>query len=123
MDYFNEANKIWKSDVPDSGQSNTVQGELLRAVEKLRYEAQNNGNGNWDIGFEIFIDYLGAKLIDYRVFSVEQVNKINHVLARLKRENPPYLEDDYFDYLSDRVVDYFMFYGTQNREINSKLYR
>lgn len=123
MDYSEEAKEIWNLYVPKSGQANTVQGELLRAVEKLRWEAQNNGNGNWDIGFEILLQYLGMKLIDYRVFSVEQINKINHILARLKRENPPYLEDDYFDYLSDRVVDYFNFYGTQSHEENLRLYR
>jgi hypothetical protein len=39
---------IWRHMVPKSGQSGTVQGELLRAVEKLRWEAQSNGNINRD---------------------------------------------------------------------------
>ncbi|WLR42289.1 hypothetical protein LC087_16430 [Bacillus carboniphilus] len=38
--------------------ADTVEGELLRAIERLRYEAQNNGNGHWDDGFELFCMYI-----------------------------------------------------------------
>jgi hypothetical protein len=46
--YFEEAKHLWRTYVPKQGQSETVQGELIRAIEKLRDEAQRNGNGNWD---------------------------------------------------------------------------
>lgn len=52
MDHFEEAKAIWHMFVPKSGQADRVQGELLRAVEKLRDEATRNGNINWDRGFE-----------------------------------------------------------------------
>ncbi len=39
MQYFEEATRIWQTFVAKSGQAETVQGELLRAVEKLRDEA------------------------------------------------------------------------------------
>ena len=58
VDYFEEEKKIWQQFVPKSEQAETVQGELLRAVEKLRDEAIRNGNGNWDNGFEILLNYL-----------------------------------------------------------------
>lgn len=38
---------IWKTEVPKQGKTSTVQGELLRQLEKLRWEAQENGNINW----------------------------------------------------------------------------
>jgi len=38
--YFEEAKFLWKTYVPKKGQSETVQGELIRAIEKLRDEAQ-----------------------------------------------------------------------------------
>jgi hypothetical protein len=38
-EYFKKAKSIWQSYVPKSGQSEFVQGELLRAIEKLRDEA------------------------------------------------------------------------------------
>ena len=44
---------IWQTYVPKRGQAATVQGELLRANEKLRDESQRNGNINWDEGHEI----------------------------------------------------------------------
>lgn len=52
--YLEECKDIWKNFVPDSGQSDVLQGELLRMVEKLRWEAQNNGNINWNEDFEYF---------------------------------------------------------------------
>lgn len=53
MKYFNEAKYFWQTYVPKQGQAETVQGELIRAIEKLRGEAQRNGNINWDKGFVI----------------------------------------------------------------------
>ncbi len=43
MKYREEAKALWKSAVPSRGQADTVQGELLRATEKLRDEAMRNG--------------------------------------------------------------------------------
>jgi hypothetical protein len=123
MDYFEEAKQIWKSFVPKSGQAETVQGELLRAVEKLRDEALRNGNMNWDEGFEILLNYLENKLTDNKVFSEEKIGRIKLILARLKNFDNPYLKDDLYDELGDRVVDYYKFYGSQIHKINLDLYR
>jgi hypothetical protein len=57
--YLEEARSLWQTPVPASGHAATVQGELLRAVEKLRDEAQRNGNLNWGSGHEVFIEYSG----------------------------------------------------------------
>lgn len=46
--YFEECRIIWRNFVPKSGQADSLQGEMLRQIEKLRYEAQNNGNINWE---------------------------------------------------------------------------
>ncbi len=69
MEHFQEASAIWMQFVPRSGQAETVQGELLRAVEKLRDGAIRNGNTNWDQGFEILLAYVGGHLLDPVVFS------------------------------------------------------
>ena len=42
-EYFEKAKFIWKNYVPKRGQSEFVQGELLRAIEKLRDKAQRSG--------------------------------------------------------------------------------
>ena len=47
--YFDECKYIWKNYVPQAGQADKLQGELLREIEKIRCEAQDNENINWDI--------------------------------------------------------------------------
>jgi len=63
MKYLEEARKLWRTAVPASGRASTVQGELLRAVERLRGEAQRNGNANWDEGFELFAQFVRDTLL------------------------------------------------------------
>ncbi len=65
------ASWVWHHLVPKSGQSDTVQGELLRSIEKLRWEAQNNGNQNWDTGFEKLINFLESTLGNEQRFTEE----------------------------------------------------
>ena len=59
--YFHECKEIWKNYVPKEGQAENLQGELLREIEKLRYEAQDNGNRNWDEDYSYFA-ILSAKV-------------------------------------------------------------
>jgi hypothetical protein len=123
MQYSKEAKEIWDKFVPKSGQAQTVQGELLRAVEKLRGEATRNANQNWDQGFEIFVRYLEDKLTDTKVFSAAKIAETKTILARLKREDEPYVDNDFYDFLSDRVVEYFKFYGSRPHPHNPQLHR
>ncbi|MBI3678212.1 MAG: hypothetical protein HY243_16505 [Proteobacteria bacterium] len=123
MKYFEEAKKIWQEHVPKLGQSDTVEGELLRAAEKLRDEAIRNGNGNWDEGFEILLSYLEDKLLDPIVFSDGAITDTRKILIRLRDFEDPCLEDEPYDELSDRTVEYLLHYGTQPRSKNAKLQR
>ena|SRR6185369_10891019 len=123
MKYFDEAREIWKQFVPKAGQSETVQGEMLRSIEKLRDEALRNGNLNWDEGFEILLTYLGNKLSDPAVFSYDEILRSEFILSRLMDFNNPYLEDNLYDELSDSVVEYFRHYGSQPHKTNPELYR
>ena len=59
-----------------SGQADTVQGELIRAVERLRDEAYRNGNVDWGDGHVILV------------------------------EDPPEESDGPYDRLTDRVVEW-----------------
>lgn len=97
---------IWHNLVPKSGQATTVQGELLRAVEKLCWEAQNNGNGNWDKCFEMFIDLLEETLGAETRISSDIHKSIKKDLKRLRDFESPYLEDDLYDRLTAAVVEY-----------------
>ncbi|MGV3613137.1 MAG: hypothetical protein ACO1N0_19405 [Fluviicola sp.] len=107
-EYFNKAKLIWTNFVPRSGQADTVQGELLRAIEKLRDEAQRNGNINFNPScHSMLIAYLRRFLLDTTLFDQKQLASINQDLDRLEQENQPYLEDDLYDRINDRIVDWF----------------
>jgi hypothetical protein len=97
---------IWNHLIPKSGQSSSVQGELLRAIEKLRWEAQNNGNGNWDDRFEMFLEFLHETLCSENKFPNEFLASIENDLKRLWDYDHPYVDDDLFDRLAEYVVEY-----------------
>lgn len=58
MDYIQKANELWEAYVPESGQAATLQGELLREIEALRTEAQENDNINFDEDYAYFCDFI-----------------------------------------------------------------
>ena len=106
MEHFDEARAIWKAHVPRSGQAETVQGELLRAVEKLRDEAQRNGNVNWDRGFVILAGYLRSVLTASGAFDAATTAAIEQDLDRLLQHEDPEVADEPCDRLADRVVEW-----------------
>ncbi|WP_280166771.1 hypothetical protein [Priestia aryabhattai] len=125
MKYFEQAKEIWTKYVPKNGQSDIVEGELIRAIEKLRWEAQSNGNGNWDEGFEVLASYILEILNDNEVFNPESLLEIkSDVNTLLTSEYEPYLEDDLYDRLADRVIGWHLAKnGPIKRTINPNLYR
>ena len=135
--------KIWHDHVPQSGQSDTVQGELLRQLEKLRDEAQRNGNINWDDNFESFCTYIKDTLLGSGLFdgdstrlekSIEAVRKYGRYARSYQdgkisddEANPmlfAYVDDDLYDYIADAIA---VFYEENRepikREIDESIYR
>lgn len=106
MKYQDEAGALWRAYVPPRGQAATVQGELIRAVEKLRDEAQRNGNINWDAGFVILAKYLRRTLGESGTFSASELGEINADVTRLLDFEEPETSDEPFDRLTDRVVQW-----------------
>jgi hypothetical protein len=123
MQYLTEAKEIWRLYVPKSGQSETVQGELLRAVEKLRDEAIRNGNCNWDTGFEILVDYLKDHLLDSAVYPPHVIPQTRQQISQVENPDAVCLDDAVYDLLTDRVVEYFRHYGTMAHQRNPALHR
>ncbi|MFC8930755.1 hypothetical protein ACFT1A_01690 [Rhodococcus sp. NPDC057135] len=107
MKYFDEVHKIWTTLVPPYGPAETVQGELLRALEQLRAEAQRNGNINYEVGdYADYVTYLRTRLIDSRVFNKEALTEIEIDLNRLADFEFPETDDEPYDRLSDRIVEW-----------------
>jgi hypothetical protein len=94
---------IWRTYVPKSGQSTTVQGELLRANEKLRDECHRNGNGNWDSGHEILANYILGTLVASEDVPADAKAQLARDVERILDYENPYTEDDLFDRV-ERVI-------------------
>lgn len=126
MQHFDVCKDLWKSKVPSSGQADAVQGELLRQIEKLRNEACDNGNINWDSDFSYFCRFIGETLHKANIFEPEKLSllqaALNHILecgeyARKFNDgniaedavNPDmiaYTKDDLYDFISDAIAEF-----------------
>jgi len=106
MRYFDEARALWQAYVPSRGQADTVQGELIRAVEKLLDEAQRNGNLNWGAGHRMLAEYVRAQLAQSPVFDERAVTEINADVERLLRAEDPDTTGEPHDRLTDRIVEW-----------------
>ncbi len=124
MMHLKTSKKIWKEQVPESGQSDSLQGELLRQVEKLRNEALGNGNINWDDNYAWFCDFLTKTLSDSGIFPEAEKEKISGAIGYIKEcgeyarryrkgeiadkdVNPmllAYVDHDLYDYVADAVA-------------------
>lgn len=126
--YFKECKYIWTNLVPKTGQANSVQGEMLRMAEKLRHEAIDNGNINWDDNFEYFCDFLKEQLADSNLFDETKSKKLKQVVNYIKDNGNyackyangdisddecdifrlAYTGDDIYDYLEDAIAEYYL---------------
>ena len=53
--------ELWDLPVPDSGQCQTLQGEVIRIAGRVGYEVYDNGGINWDRSFGALLDqYLSV---------------------------------------------------------------
>ena len=105
MRYFEEARTIWSTLVPARGRADTVQGELLRAVEKLRDEAVRNGNVNWNASHAALATFVDETLTSSNAFDSGALAEIHSNIKRaLVAEYPA--GDDLYDQLADRVVEW-----------------
>jgi hypothetical protein len=75
-------------------------------VEKLSWEAQNNGNANWDSGFVILLDFLESTLCDEPGIADRMRESLREDLGVLRDYECPYTEEDLYDRLTEAVVAY-----------------
>lgn len=112
-EYHQTAKFIWKTYVPKSGQAETVQGELLRAIEKLADEAQLNRNANFQKNCHgLLISFLRKHLADTKTFDAATIQQIKQDLNTLLIKEEPYIEEDLYDRLRDRIVEWYMLHTT-----------
>jgi hypothetical protein len=68
--------EFWEVLVPEAGEANSIQGEILRAVGRLAGEDRRNGCVNWDKFYEDMVEFLRTQLPNQRVFNAAQHERI-----------------------------------------------
>lgn len=123
-DYNKTAKVIWEQLVPKNGQANTIQGELLRAIEKLRYESHRNGNINFSKNCHVLlIKFLKQHLVDEQVFDEEVTRKLLEDLNKISKGSSPYLEHDVYDRIIEGIIEWYLKHPKQILHTqNDKLY-
>jgi len=107
--YDKTAKVIWQKLVPSRGQADTIQGELLRAIEKLRDEAQRNGNVNFHKNcHRLLLKFLKETLLDKTIFTKEELLTLKTDLKKISYKTMPYTEDDAYDNITKRLIDWYL---------------
>lgn len=121
--YGNACRFIWKKYVPKCGQAACLQGELLREIEKIRCEAQDNGNINWDDDYSYFCDFIRESMAGQAMFSKIEKEEIYLIMSYLKEcgeyaqkfregkipehsidiEKIAYVNDNLYDMICDKI--------------------
>ena len=105
MRHHDAFDALWDKYVPARGQADTKQGELLRAIEKLRHEALDNGNINWRDAHQHLVDELRGSLAADPCFNDDELREINQDLDLIgDQEHPP--DEGPYDRLLDRVIEW-----------------
>jgi hypothetical protein len=128
--YEKEYQELWNRLVPESGQADTVQGELVRVIGRLGSEFDRNGNCNWDRGFRLYTNFLYKYLRDTSVFDEGTIRQIETDIQEIRdfgshKKDLVYDEgEDAFDRITDRVVEWCQQHPKLiKREVNPKLRR
>jgi len=106
---------------PNRGQADTVQGELLRAIIKLRDESHRNGNVNFNKNCHgLLIQFLKLHLVDSHIFEKQTTQKITENLNKICQERSPYLQDDAYDMIMERIIDWYLKHPQQIPHIKNE---
>lgn len=97
--------KIWSE---PSSTNTSLSGELLRAVETLRDEAQRNGNVNYKNNHKKMAVFVRDTLIGSGYFGQADVERIRTGTEKLMKGRRPYKKDDIYDHLVDEVCVYHL---------------
>jgi hypothetical protein len=99
--------KIWNEMVPREGPAPTVQGELLRSVEKLREEAQQHANAHYRKTHKRMAVFVRDTLIGSGIFDKTEQERIRSEAGRLMKAGKPVVEDQLYDHLVDQVCVFY----------------
>ena len=108
LQYPELAKKIWDEYAAGVDPSTAVSGELLRAVETLREEAQRNRNANYrKNNYKRMAVFIRNTLVKSGIFHKTDIESIKSGTHRLMHASHPYMEDDVYDELVDKICIFY----------------
>jgi hypothetical protein len=107
LHYPEIALKIWTELVPKTGTANTVHGELLQAVERLREDAHRNAGSKDRRQQKRTARFIRDTLIGSKLFDAAGIERIRSGTGRLMKGSRPYTSEDIYDHLVDQVCIYY----------------
>jgi hypothetical protein len=108
-DWKKEHARLWTALVPEEGQADTLQGELIRIAGKLTDQAFRNGNMNWDADHERMWRFVGETISGDPTFEAQEKKRISEKIEEIIRDQEcPNLNGDSSPYyfVSEKVVDW-----------------
>ena len=105
--YSKYAAYLWNNFVPAEGQAETLQGELIRALEKLEHEITGNGKINWNEQHVRLAESLKHSLVNSGIFPTLVQNEINADVNRLTDDATIYTDDDVYNRLTSRIGEWY----------------
>ena len=82
-DWKKEHERLWAALVPNNGQADTLQGELIRIIGTLTDEAYRNGNVNWDFDCEVMWRFVADHLNDPVPFTEKEREEIRNLVEEI----------------------------------------
>ena len=121
LQYPGVARKIWNESglpgaatttahpgaTPQPGAATSLPGELLKAVETLREEAQQHGNTGYRKQHKRMARFVRDTLAKSGIFDGETIHQIRSATDHLTKASKPYKEDDLYDQLVDQICVFY----------------
>jgi len=101
------AYKIWSDLVPATGPAGTVQGELLRSIEKLRDENPQLTHSKYRKGHRRMAVFVRDTLVQSGLFDKGEVERIQSGANQILKTSRKGAGNEVFDHLVDQVCVFY----------------
>lgn len=108
--YQKEYDTLFDLLVPRSGEAESIQGELVRAIRKLESDYYRNGSANFFPHYRGLATFLRKHLRLKSIFDTATIEQIEKDIETMKEHGRGYVDynegEDCYDRITDRVVEY-----------------
>ncbi len=106
--YQKEYDELFDLLVPQSGEAESVQGELVRAIRKLESDYYRNGSANFFPSYQRLATFLRQRLRLKSIFDEETMRQIEEDIEIMRQHGRGLTgaDENCYDRITDCVVEY-----------------